>query len=258
MKTSLLSLAVAMTAATPAFAAEGDEQSADTIVVTAPRLTATDVATEADEELSTGPDGAANFRVTDRAPAGLADVVWSCDASGGAICPQSGGIGDLDVVVTSLRAGGLLNFTLYGNATGAPEIVNTAALALPSDNTLDDPTPGNNSATDSNRLENLFRNGFEPAAVNSASGAFHIPGLALRGAVGEVAVPVYSLDDAQGEALRVYARTLDSRMQLALASRDSQGRLRLGAWQGFEGEPTLNWTARRNGDGWLFQGAELR
>lgn len=59
MKTSLLSLAVAMTAATPAFAAEGDEQSADTIVVTAPRLTATDVATEADEELYTGPDGAA-------------------------------------------------------------------------------------------------------------------------------------------------------------------------------------------------------
>jgi iron complex outermembrane receptor protein len=59
MKTSLLSLAVALTAATPAFAAEGDEQSADTIIVTAPRLTATDAATEADEELSTGPDGAA-------------------------------------------------------------------------------------------------------------------------------------------------------------------------------------------------------
>ncbi|WP_242495998.1 TonB-dependent receptor plug domain-containing protein [Sphingobium cupriresistens] len=52
-------MAVALTAATPAFAAEGDEQSADTIVVTAPRLTATDAATEADEELSTGPDGAA-------------------------------------------------------------------------------------------------------------------------------------------------------------------------------------------------------
>lgn len=59
MKTSLLSLAVALTAATPAFAAEGDEQSADTIVVTAPRLTATNAATEAEEELSTGPDGAA-------------------------------------------------------------------------------------------------------------------------------------------------------------------------------------------------------
>ncbi len=59
MKTSLLSLAVALTASTPAFAAEGDEQSADTIVVTAPRLTATNAATEADEELSTGPDGAA-------------------------------------------------------------------------------------------------------------------------------------------------------------------------------------------------------
>lgn len=59
MKTSILSLAVALTAASPAFAAEGDEQSPDTIVVTAPRLTATDAATEADEELSTGPDGAA-------------------------------------------------------------------------------------------------------------------------------------------------------------------------------------------------------
>lgn len=59
MKTSLLSLAVALTVATPVFAAEGDEHSPDTIVVTAPRLTATDAATEADEELSTGPDGAA-------------------------------------------------------------------------------------------------------------------------------------------------------------------------------------------------------
>ena len=59
MKTSILSAAVALTAASPAFAAEGNEQSPDTIVVTAPRLTATDAATEADEELSTGPDGAA-------------------------------------------------------------------------------------------------------------------------------------------------------------------------------------------------------
>ena len=60
MKTSILCLAVALTAAAhPAFAAEGDEQSPDTIIVTAPRLTPTVVATEADEELSTGPDGAA-------------------------------------------------------------------------------------------------------------------------------------------------------------------------------------------------------
>lgn len=59
MKTSILSLAVALTAAAPAFAAEADDQSADTIIVTAPRLTATDAATQADEELSTGPDGAA-------------------------------------------------------------------------------------------------------------------------------------------------------------------------------------------------------
>lgn len=59
MKISILSLAVSLAAAHPAFAAESDEQSPDTIVVTAARLTATVAATDANEELSTGPDGAA-------------------------------------------------------------------------------------------------------------------------------------------------------------------------------------------------------
>lgn len=63
MRTSILSLPItlsaAMIAAQPALAADGEDQSPDTIVVTAPRLTATIAATDADEELSTGPDGAA-------------------------------------------------------------------------------------------------------------------------------------------------------------------------------------------------------
>jgi len=59
MKSSILTLAVAMSATQPAFASESDAKSADMIIVTAPRLTATDEASEIEDELSTGPDGAA-------------------------------------------------------------------------------------------------------------------------------------------------------------------------------------------------------
>ena len=59
MKSSILSLAVALTATHPAFASDSDPKSADIIIVTAPRLTATDEAREIEDELSTGPDGAA-------------------------------------------------------------------------------------------------------------------------------------------------------------------------------------------------------
>jgi len=37
-----------------------------------------------------GADAAAQIRVRDSVPAGLANVVWSCDASGGLVCPQTG------------------------------------------------------------------------------------------------------------------------------------------------------------------------
>jgi iron complex outermembrane receptor protein len=59
MKSSILSLAVALTATQPVFADDSDAKSADIIIVTAPRLTATEEARETEDELSTGPDGAA-------------------------------------------------------------------------------------------------------------------------------------------------------------------------------------------------------
>lgn len=52
-------MAVALTTTHPAFANEGDPKSADIIIVTAPRLTATDEERGTEDELSTGPDGAA-------------------------------------------------------------------------------------------------------------------------------------------------------------------------------------------------------
>ena len=59
MKTSTLAIAMALAATTPAFAAEGEAPSAETIVVTAPRITSLDAATDAEDEHATSPDGAA-------------------------------------------------------------------------------------------------------------------------------------------------------------------------------------------------------
>lgn len=59
MKISTLSLAIALVSTAPAFAAEGDAPSAETIVVTASRTTATNSGVEAEDEISTAPDGAA-------------------------------------------------------------------------------------------------------------------------------------------------------------------------------------------------------
>ena len=206
-----------------------------------------------------GPDAAANIRLTDSVPAGLTGVVWSCDASGGVVCPQANGSGNVDATVASFPVGGLLNFTFFGNADGSPaQIANTATITLPADTTIEDPALGNNSATDINLLDQLFRNGFENAAVTAPSGSFRLPGAALRGALDQVAVRVYSLNDTRGEALRVYARVIDNEMQYALATRDAQGRLRLAQWQSLAGDPTLSWTARQDADGWLLQGAQLR
>jgi uncharacterized repeat protein (TIGR01451 family) len=206
-----------------------------------------------------GADAAAQIRVIDNVPSGLLDVVWSCDASGGVACPAAGGSGNLDVVSASFPVGGLLNYTFYGNAGSGPApLTNTAEVRLPVDNTIEDPVTDNNSATDTNVLEFLLKDGFEDAVVNAAAGSFRLPGVALRGALDQVAVSVYVLDDAQGEALRVYARVIDNQLQYAVATRNSQGRLRLGAWASYSSDPLLTWTARPVADGWVLESAELR
>ncbi len=206
-----------------------------------------------------GPDAAANIRVRDQVPAGLLDVVWSCDASGGVVCPQEGGNGDLDATTGAFPVGGLLNYTFFGNAGSGPApLVNTALVELPADTTIEDLLPGNNSATDTDLLEFLFKNGFEDPIVNSQAGSYLLPTLALRAVLDDVARVVFVLDDANGLALRVYARVFDNQVQYALAIRDSQGKLRLGAWHSLNGDPTLNWTARQAVSGWVLHDAELR
>lgn len=59
MKTPTLAIAMALASTTSALAAESEAPSAETIVVTAPRITSLDAATEAEDEHATSPDGAA-------------------------------------------------------------------------------------------------------------------------------------------------------------------------------------------------------
>jgi len=206
-----------------------------------------------------GADAAANIRVVDTVPAGLTDVVWSCDASGGVACAQAGGSGNVDQLIAAFPVGGLLNYTFYGNVLGSPaQIVNTASVVLPTDTTIEDQVPGNNNASDTDLYEFLLSDGFESVAITGPSGLQRLPA-ALIGRVSGSDAPqvVLTLADAQGEAVRVYAREFDGQLQLALAQRVG-GVLRLGPWQAGSGQPEVFWTARPVADGWVIASAELR
>jgi len=206
-----------------------------------------------------GPDAAAAIRIIDVVPAGLINVIWSCDASGGVACPVSGGSGNLDLTIASFPVGGLLNFTFYGNVLGSPaSITNTATITLPADTTVEDPLSDNNSATDIDLLDFMFRNGFEDAQVNAQAGSQRLALAALRAGVSEQAISVLMLDDALGEAARVYVRQSDGAVQHALARRASNGLLRLEAWRELGADPTLSWTARSTSQGWVLETLELQ
>jgi uncharacterized repeat protein (TIGR01451 family) len=98
---------------------------------------------------NSGPSNAPGSSVTDTFPASLT-CTWTCVGAGGGTCTASGSgnIGD----TVSLPAGGSVTYTasctISAAATGT--LVNTATVAAAAGVT--DPTPGNNSATDSDTL----------------------------------------------------------------------------------------------------------
>jgi uncharacterized repeat protein (TIGR01451 family) len=206
-----------------------------------------------------GPDAAAQVRVQDIVPAGLGSVTWTCDASGGAVCIPSSGTGNLDVTLASLPVGALWNYTFYGTVVGLPEqIVNTATLTLPGDTTVEDPNPGNNSATDISVLENLYANGFEALLVNGPEGSVRLPTAALAPVLDEAARIVFRLEDKRGEMARVYARLHLGAVEYALATRGVDGRWTLGSWTGYAVEPTLSWNAELIAGSWQLTRVEIR
>jgi uncharacterized repeat protein (TIGR01451 family) len=208
-----------------------------------------------------GVDAAAGVRLIDNVPASLDNVSWTCTGSGGAFCPASGGFGSLNQLYANLPVNGQLTYALSGTVNGGPASVsNTASLQLPNDGTVVATTPANLSATDTDNLDFLFANGFEDQvrAIDTSSGSYRFPSTALAAVLNETALSVLSLEDNEGEALRVYARVIEGKLEYALAIRQSNGRLQLAQWQAFANEPTLRWTASRSVKGYTLLSAELR
>ncbi|MFL6234869.1 MAG: beta strand repeat-containing protein, partial [Thermoanaerobaculia bacterium] len=96
-----------------------------------------------------GPSDATGVTVGDTFPASLT-CTWTCVGAGGGTCTASGS-GNLNDTV-NLPSGGSVTYTasctVSASATGT--LSNTATVAAPGGVT--DPTPGNNSATDSDTL----------------------------------------------------------------------------------------------------------
>lgn len=93
-----------------------------------------------------GPGAVSGATVTDTLPASLSGATWTCTASAGSSCPASGS-GNLSASV-NLLAGGSATFTLSATVSGSASgtLSNTASIAAPGG--ITDPTPANNSATD--------------------------------------------------------------------------------------------------------------
>ncbi len=96
-----------------------------------------------------GPFDVTGARVTDDMPPQLNSITWTCSDDAGANCPASGS-NDIDVAV-SLSVGTTVTFTVTATVTAnSGTLENTATIASPGG--VSDPSPGNNSATDSRNL----------------------------------------------------------------------------------------------------------
>ena len=94
---------------------------------------------------------AGNWAVADHMPAAITSDSWTAVASAGSSVAQTSGTGDISTGV-SLLPGGTVTFTVVAQidplATGT--LSNTATVSAPAGVT--DPTPGDNTATDTDTL----------------------------------------------------------------------------------------------------------
>lgn len=96
-----------------------------------------------------GPNAATGANVADTFPAALTGT-WTCVGAGGGTCTASGS-GNINDSV-NLPSGGSVTYTVSSTISSAATgtLSNTASVTAPAGTT--DPTPGNNSATDSDTL----------------------------------------------------------------------------------------------------------
>ncbi|HET8900118.1 MAG TPA: isopeptide-forming domain-containing fimbrial protein [Rhodanobacteraceae bacterium] len=99
---------------------------------------------------NTGLSAVTGATVADSLPAGLLGATWTCLGAGGGACAGSGS-GNINDTV-DLPVGASVTYTVTGTlaTTVAGNLVNTATVAAPAGVT--DPTPGNNSATDTDTI----------------------------------------------------------------------------------------------------------
>ncbi len=104
-----------------------------------------------------GPLAANNSIFTDPAVTGLSVTSVTCGtATGGAACPTAGNttvalMQGTGIIIPTLPSGGSVTFTVSANVTAASGTVsNTANVATPA--SINDPTPGNNTATDTDTV----------------------------------------------------------------------------------------------------------
>jgi uncharacterized repeat protein (TIGR01451 family) len=100
---------------------------------------------------NSGPNNVTGATMTDAFPAAISSAIWTCTASGGSSCGGSSGSGNMNRTI-NVQNGGTVTFTV--NATLSPSasgsVANTATVAVPAG--MFDPTPGNNSATDTDTV----------------------------------------------------------------------------------------------------------
>ncbi|HWS28122.1 MAG TPA: IPTL-CTERM sorting domain-containing protein [Xanthomonadales bacterium] len=99
-----------------------------------------------------GPSAAPASTVADTFPAACTSVNWTCSGAGGGTCTAAGA-GNINQSV-NLPAGGSVTFlaTCAVNAAAVGNLVNTATVAVAGG--ITDPTPANNSATDTDTIVN--------------------------------------------------------------------------------------------------------
>ena len=97
-----------------------------------------------------GPSAVTGATVADTLPAALSGATWTCVGAGGGTCTASGSGNINDTVNLPVGASATYTLTATVSASASGSLSNTATITPPAG--LTDPTPGNNSATDTDTL----------------------------------------------------------------------------------------------------------